>query len=339
MREFDYEVPATMVDAVRVGTIVRVPLHGRRVRGWVTALGGEADPDAGRLLPIAKVVGAGPPESVLELARWAAHRWVGSEVAMFRAASAPNAVREPWPERATAPARGHAGSDLEVLAWPPAADRRDLIADRVADAGSTLVLVPDGNRLDTLVRDLERRGHRVLVLSGARDDAARTRAWAASRRGGCVVVGGRTAVWAPLPDLAGIVVLDEADEGYQDERAPTWHARDVAVERAWRVGARLTLVAPAPSPEAQALTAAVQRPARTIERAGWPHVEVVDLRLEPPGQGLLSEALARELRRAVTAGDRAVCVLNRRGRRPTAHMPQVRNGRDLRALRRRGGRR
>ena len=90
-REFDYEVPDAVGDLVRVGTLVRVPLHGRRVRGWVVADGVAPDPDAGRLPPIAKVVGAGPPADVLDLARWTAHRWAGSEVAVFRAATAPNA--------------------------------------------------------------------------------------------------------------------------------------------------------------------------------------------------------------------------------------------------------
>ena len=66
-REFDYEVPDELGDLVRVGTLVRVPLHGRRVHGWVVADDVAPDPDAGRLLPIAKVVGAGPPAEVLDL--------------------------------------------------------------------------------------------------------------------------------------------------------------------------------------------------------------------------------------------------------------------------------
>jgi primosomal protein N' (replication factor Y) len=301
-----------MVDAIRVGTIVRIPLHGRRVRGWVVAESVTPETDVDRLLPIAKVVGAGPPPELLELGRWTARRWVGSEVALFRAASPPNAVREPWPARtvyATPP-----GFAVEVVAFPPAADRRDLIAQHLAAQGSSLVLVPEGARLGALVRDLERRGRRVLVLGAGLDDAARTRAWSLSRGGDVVVVGGRTAVWAPVPDLAAVVVLDEADEAYQEERNPTWHARDVVVERARRVGAPVALVGPVPSPEAQVLAASVTRPSTTVERAGWPLVEIVDLRAEPPGHGLLTDRLAQALRRTVDAGDRAVCVLNRKGR-------------------------
>src|SRR5205085_995679 len=77
----------------------------------------------------------------------------------------------------------------------------------------------------------------------------------------------------------------------------------------------VTLVAPVPTPEAMAMAhGAMTRPPPRHERAGWPHVEVVDQRVEPPGNGLMSEALARALHRTVDAGDRAVCVLNRKGR-------------------------
>ena len=62
---------------MRVGTIVRVPLHGRRVRGWIVADDVEPDAAVGRVLPISKVVGAGPPADVLDLCRWTAHRWAG----------------------------------------------------------------------------------------------------------------------------------------------------------------------------------------------------------------------------------------------------------------------
>ena len=290
-REFDYEVPDAFGDLVRVGTVVRVPLHGRRVRGWVVADDVTPDPDAGRLLPIAKVVGAGPPAELLDLGRWAAHRWAGSEVHLFRAASAPNAVREPWPGVEVAPGPGFA---VAAVAWPPAADRRELVAEHVAPSGSTLVLVPEGARLGALIRDLVRRGHRVLVLRSGLEATERTRAWAAARRGRAVVVGGRTAVWAPVPDLGAVMVLDEGDEALQEERVPTWHARDVALERARRAGAAVTLVAPLPTPEATAWTdGVVTRPERRVERNGWPAVDVVDQRAEPPGNGLLSEALAR----------------------------------------------
>lgn len=313
-RTFDYLVPEAMGAAVTVGTIVRVPLHGRRVRGWVVA--DDVVPDTeGRLLPVAKVVGAGPPAEVMDLCRWVAWRWAGPEVLVLRAASPPNAVRE-----AAAPPAETGGSvralrpRREVIAWPPAGDRRDLVAERISPHGSTLVIVPEALRLPALLRHLERAGHRVLRLRADETDAARSRAWSAARAGRCVVVGGRTAVWAPVPDLAAVVVLDEGDEALQEERAPTWHARDVAVERATRAGASLTLVGVVPTLEAEAVAGPAVRPDRAAEREGWPLLEAIDLRDQPPGTGLLTDGLARAVHQAVDRGGRAVCVLNRKGR-------------------------
>jgi primosomal protein N' (replication factor Y) len=73
-RAFDYLVPDALAPAVRVGAIVRVPLHGRRVRGWVIDDDVEPGTSADRLVPVHGVVSAGPPASVVALAAWAAWR-------------------------------------------------------------------------------------------------------------------------------------------------------------------------------------------------------------------------------------------------------------------------
>ena len=75
-KEFDYLVPADMASAVRVGTLVRVDLAGRRVGAWVVSVG--VEPPVGvALRPVAKVRGWGPEPEVVDLAGWAAWRWAG----------------------------------------------------------------------------------------------------------------------------------------------------------------------------------------------------------------------------------------------------------------------
>jgi primosomal protein N' (replication factor Y) len=107
-----------------------------------------------------------------------------------------------------------------------------------------------------------------------------------------------------------VVVFDEHDEAHQQEQSPTWHARDVAIERARRAGVPCVLTSPCPSLEALGW-GALHVPERARERAGWPLVEVVDRREEEPGRaGLFSPALVRLLRE----GGRVLCVLNRTGR-------------------------
>jgi primosomal protein N' (replication factor Y) len=126
------------------------------------------------------------------------------------------------------------------------------------------------------------------------------------------VVGGRIAALAPVPDLRAAAVVDDADVALQEEGAPTGHARVVIEERARRAGAPFAVVSPAPTVDAIVHAGdGVDVPAPDVERNGWPRVQVVDRRDEPPGAGLLTDALAAALR---NADGTAVCVLNRRGR-------------------------
>jgi primosomal protein N' (replication factor Y) len=334
-RAFDYLVPDELSARVRVGTIVRVPLHGRRVRGWVVELAedrtGEVDP--ARLLPVHSVVSVGPPPDVVELAQWTATRWCGPVVAVLRSASPPNravdgdapgafvAAAQPLDEPKDAVERAadalafrRSTNGPSVLRWPPLLDRRRIVERCLATDGSTIVAVADGARAAALVAHLRRRGHRAVVLHSDLSDAARTQAWSDARRGGCVVVGGRIVAFAPVPDLRSVVVVDDADEALQEERVPTWHARDVLAERATRAGVPFTLLSAAPTLHAVVWYGDALHPPHDIERMGWPRVDVVDRRNEAPGAGLYSQALADALRTVQDAGGVSVCVLNRRGR-------------------------
>jgi primosomal protein N' (replication factor Y) len=214
------------------------------------------------------------------------------------------------PERETAVYPAPADSDERLVLISPLVDLAQDVAALVAGEGSTIVLDPDADRVARLVAALRRQGREIVVLRSDQPDAQRTAAWDRARAGAHVVVGGRTAIFAPVPDLARVVVLDEADEALGEERAPTWNARDVAFERRAREGAEIRVVTPAPTVDA--LVALGERP-RGV-RLDWPRTIVVDQRDEEPGHGMLSDVLARELRRSVDQGRQAVCVLNRRGR-------------------------
>ena len=98
-------------------------------------------------------------------------------------------------------------------------------------------------------------------------------------------------------------MLDEGDEALEDERAPTWNARDVALERAARTGA----ASPGAHARADRRRGGGDRQPRraTPPPRSWPRVEVVDQRDEEPGHGLLSAALADALRHTVDRGARA----------------------------------
>ncbi|HEY5171249.1 MAG TPA: hypothetical protein VIK54_05940, partial [Acidimicrobiia bacterium] len=91
-RAFDYSVPDALDGLVKVGAIVRVPLHGRRMRGWVVEDAVGPGGPTGTLLDVLAVVSAGPPPDVVALTEWIAWRWSGPRVAVLRSASAPNHV-------------------------------------------------------------------------------------------------------------------------------------------------------------------------------------------------------------------------------------------------------
>jgi len=297
---FDYLIPDHLASDIRVGTMVRVPLQGRRVGGWVVGLAGEAATDR-PLQPVAKVTGWGPPPDIVSLARWAAWRWAGRPAQLLGTASPPRAVRAL--PRAESSARAPTlTAGVTVVRVPPAGDVLPL-ALAAAGHGDALVLAPSVTAAGFLAARLRRDGHRVALVP---------QEWAMAAAGGCVAVGARAGAWAPRPRLGAVLVVDEGDEAYQEERSPTWNARDVAVERARRAGVPCVLTSPSPSLEALAY-GPLTTPSRTEERAGWPVVEIVDRRAEPPGSGLYSArlvALAREAQR----GNRLVCVLNRKGR-------------------------
>lgn len=320
---FDYTVPAEMPGAefVTVGTEVRIELHGRRVGGWVLAV--DVQPPAQvTLRPIAKVRGIGPPQSVVELAMWTAWRWGGRAAQVLRFTGPPVAVRR-LPPAPTSPRKNiEAQTDslsalttralavsspaTHVIRTPPSLDRFGMIVTAVAAAGpnGALVIVPSVAAATALARRLRRAGIPTALLP---ED------WAMAAAGGVTVIGARAAVFAPIPNPGLVMVVDEHDEAHQDQRTPTWHARDVAVERARRLGIPCLLTSPAPTLEAQAAAGPDRMWAldRKDERAGWPALSVIDRSIEEPGrQGLITTAVVEALR----TDNRVLCILNRTGR-------------------------
>lgn len=303
-KQFDYLVPDEMVSLVSVGTRVRVPLHGRRVGGWVVALGGP-DPDVpvARLVPIAQVSSLGPPTEVVDLARWAAERWGTGRLRPFLvAASSPTMVRALARGRRTIVAHGGA-EPSGVVVVPPLVDPLGVVVEAAA-AGPTLVVHPAPAAARAIASRLRKQGLTVALVPDE---------WAAAAAGVDVVVGGRTAVWAPCPGLSSIVVLDEHDESLQEERSPTWHARDVAIERARAGGARCVLVSPCPTGHALHWAGSrIRVPTPDDARVGWPAIVVVDRGADEVwSHSLLSSELIECLR---DRNRRVACVLNTRGR-------------------------
>lgn len=312
-KEFDYRLPPELVPAAAesissVGWLVRIELHGRRVPGWIVAEG-VRPPDGVVLRDIVKVSSLGPTPELVDLSTWAARRWAGKRSALLKSSSPDTMVAAlpAGPERLHLPPADEAllsamkQPGVTVLQSPPADDLYAVVL-AAAHLGDALIMGPGIGLARHLGGRLRRDGGRV-ALAG--------RDWALGAAGG-VVIGARRAAWAPTRSLAVVVVLDEHDERLQEERNPTWHGRDVAIERARRAGVGCVLVSASPSPAAIDAADRVLRPSRSDERRAWPNVTVVDRRQgDGSDRGLFSHELARAAR--ATSG-RVVCVLNRKGR-------------------------
>ncbi|MDE0803645.1 MAG: hypothetical protein OSA99_10010 [Acidimicrobiales bacterium] len=308
-KTFDYLVPPEWAGRVALGTRVRVQLGPRRVGAWVVDIDVEP-PEGVALKPIAKISGQGPSGDVIGLAHWARWRWAArtpvpflrtaSPERMVTTLSSPGVRRHPVPPSDDDVIQGAFRRRPTVLRLPPAADVIPVV-QAAASLGDPLVLCTSRSQSERVARRLDRAG----VPTAHHPDG-----WGRAAAGGVAVVGTRAAVWATMPDLAAIVVLDEHDEVHQEERTPTWHLRDVALERARRAGVPCVLTSPMPSLEALEAAELVTLD-RATERDGWPRVIVADRREEDLGRNaLFSPALARLVR----SDARVVCILNQKGR-------------------------
>jgi len=187
-------------------------------------------------------------------------------------------------------------------------------AQATLDAGrSVLLLVPEIGLTGQTVARVKRRfaGERVAVLHSGLSAGERLLAYAAVARGEVrIVVGARSAVFAPLVGLGLIVVDEEHDTSYKQESEPAYDARTVAHWRAAATGAVVILGSATPSVESFARVALHADLRQRVDGSQPPRLEIVDMR---DHHGVFSTPLAETLSAVVDAGDKAILFLNRRG--------------------------
>ncbi|MGA2235705.1 MAG: primosomal protein N' [Terriglobales bacterium] len=190
---------------------------------------------------------------------------------------------------------------------------------------SSILLVPEIGLTPAVAADLHQVfGDEVAILHSGLSNAERAEQWHRIRRGEArVVAGTRSAVFAPVGDLALIIVDEEQDSSYKQEETPRYHARDVAVMRAKMTGAVVVLGSATPSLESyynakKNKYALVELPDR-VEMRPLPEVEIVDMRQEFQETGqeqVISRKLAEEIRERLGKKEQVMVLLNRRGYSP-----------------------
>ena len=195
----------------------------------------------------------------------------------------------------------------------------NLIDQVLEDGRQVLVLVPEISLTPQMMRlFLEKYGRRVAVLHSALAIGERMDEWKRVKRGEArVVVGTRSAVFAPCDNLGLIVMDEEQEHTYKSESSPRYHARDVAKFRCARHGALLLLTSATPSVESYhaALTGrySLHELHGRFGAAQLPEVEVVDMRQEEEGESVIGPTLRREMQNTLDKGRQVILLLNRRG--------------------------
>ncbi len=200
-------------------------------------------------------------------------------------------------------------------------------AQRALDLGKTvLVLVPEISLTPQTVRRFKSRfaamRDQVAVLHSNLSQGERFDEWHRIRKGTArIVIGARSAVFAPLPDLGLILVDEEHENTYKQENVPRYHGRDVAVLRAAFEPCAIVLGSATPSLESWHNTKTgkyeLLRLNERADGASMPLVRVVDMRLEQAkhkgGPAILSDKLRVALEQRLEKGEQSILFLNRRG--------------------------
>jgi primosomal protein N' (replication factor Y) len=196
----------------------------------------------------------------------------------------------------------------------------------VLEAGrSAILLVPEIGLTPAVAADLHQIfGDEVAILHSALSDKERAQQWHRIKSGDArMVVGTRSAVFAPVADLALIIVDEEHDSSYKQEETPRYHARDTAVMRAKMANAVVVLGSATPSLESyfnskKTKYALVELPDR-VEQRPLPEVEIIDMRQEFQETGheqVISRKLAAEIKERFDRNEQVMILLNRRGYSP-----------------------
>ncbi len=199
----------------------------------------------------------------------------------------------------------------------------EAVAECLGQGRQALVLLPEiALSTQWLERFVERFGTAPAVWHSDLSSRTRRITWRAVADGSArVVVGARSALFLPFPDLGLVVVDEEHETAFKQEDGVNYHARDMAVVRARLAEAACVLVSATPSLETIANVEAGRYARLTLAArhggASLPSVAAIDLRERPPERGrFLSPVLVQAVQETLARGEQAMLFLNRRGYAP-----------------------
>jgi primosomal protein N' (replication factor Y) len=296
--------------------VVRVPLGGRKTRGYIVELAGDRP---GRLKDLSAVSGAAPvfDKDLLKGLQWAADHYVAPVSILLDRSAPPNLPRvvegppggeitarltdHPLTSISQMAAEGNRRPVAAIVAGRNAQDWLWSLAPVLSAGRSALVIAATTAEVEALAGPA-RAAYGDHVASVAGETASEvTRAWEAAQGPGRLIIGTpRVATWLTA-GLALVVVVEEGRRAMKDRQTPTIHVRDLMTTRSRLEGFGLAFIGPTPSLEVIAAGGEVTR----VGARAWPLVEVVDRTQDPPGAGFLSERTISALRAVTQAGRRS----------------------------------
>jgi primosomal protein N' (replication factor Y) len=321
-----WRITATGREALCRGEPARAPVQSRLL---ASLAGDEAGRDAATLGALA----AGWQEAVRSLERkgWAVRARAIREESVHAAAPEQPPVPTEAQAAAVAAIAACGGYEAFLLEGVTGSGKTEVylraIAVELARARQSLVLVPEIGLTPQLVERFRRRfpGAAIALLHSGLTDRERLEAWRRARDGrAAVIIGTRSAVFAPLACPGLIVVDEEHDPSLKQQDGFRYSARDIAVWRARQLGVPVVLGSATPSLESFANARGLRyRRLQLPDRAGparQPRIQLIDLRRYAATDGLtppLIEAIGRHL----GGGGQVLLYLNRRGYAPTLLCP------------------
>lgn len=279
-----YSWPERLGPVVEPGSVVRVPLHGRYVRGWLVSTGDDGERYPGQIKEVQRVVGAGPRPEIVAFCAEVAEQYLCSPVVPLRSASSSTPTKLPARvvERDGGAGEGR-GSRFEPF-LPELSKQRTLLW--VSPDGTlaretlriVLSVVRSGRSVIVVAPTLERVRELSLVVKQAGLDPLDFRNhWGEIRRstGPVVVVGGRSSIAASVPHLGAVIVLDGQDRSHRDQRRPYAESSELARLRCELVGAYCVDISVAPRLE-MVRSSNLARVAMPSSTPSWARIDVVE---------------------------------------------------------------
>ncbi len=198
----------------------------------------------------------------------------------------------------------------------------ELIAKAIENGKQAIVLIPEiGLTYQTVKRFRRRFGDRVTILNSKMSKGERYDQFLRMKNGEAdIVIGPRSALFAPFSKLGVIIVDEEHDNSYKSDNLPCYHAREVAVELAKRHDALVVLGSATPSVVSYTRAKLseyllVTMMNRAVEQAALPEVTLVDLRdeLKRGNRSVFSDALKQKMNETIARGEQVMLFMNRRG--------------------------